>query len=610
MSSLMKLLESGSKSNSGQDRDMSKDFRAQGTTVSSGDTRRTMRHKRLLATLALAVSLVGFNLPICSGQSALDSKGLKRDIAITQPAEPSDPLRGKVSTDRFPNPDEEEIVQHTEDSPSGSQTASERLKAIITKTQTSPWERYYKQGNDSFFQGYYEDAEKHYLQAIRELKKTNQKDERLLKTRNSLGQAFLKDGKYLDAREAFELALKSAEDLGQGKEIEKQQSEPRRGSRGERSVYTAERARNEASGANIIRSEMAKALSGLASVYKANQQYKKSEQFYKESVKIRHEVQGAQSPQIAQTLLDLGELYREQKLFSEAEPVYGLALETLNNCKDVPELTKAYFLDKAGMCFHDQGKIVDARKLFEISLMMKDKYSRLYSPTNARKTGLVYYKCLNGIPNATRVFTRGIEIEALHVKDLTAVATLTAQVYGPDWYLLKAEVTVHNQGKTAVTALADAPTLALEAPRRKLYTPLDSNAIAQELGMRGRILYNRLLHSADFDYVLNNLTVGGASTVAMTPAGPAIFNTVGSWATITPNWEARMQARNAAIAALASANAEGATVRGLKPGQTTIGPGETATFLVFFPYNKFDACTLRMLFGNAVLEFPFTSQSG
>jgi hypothetical protein len=47
-----------------------------------------------------------------------------------------------------------------------------------------------------------------------------------------------------------------------------------------------------------------------------------------------------------------------------------------------------------------------------------------------------------------------------------------------------------------------------------------------------------------------------------------------------------------------------------RPAQLTIEPGEAATFVIYYPYKKFDTATLRLGLGNAVIEFPFTKNSG
>lgn len=452
---------------------------------------------------------------------------------------------------------------------------SKRLEAII-KADHTVWSREYDLGQEALGQGYVDDAIKHLLTALRELKNQNIKDERLLKTRNLLGKAYIKNNNYLEAGKCYTFGQQTAHEMNQDQSI-----------------------------------DYAKSLEGLATVYAKTGQPKKAEELYKQSLKVREAVQGTHSAGAALCLLELAELLREQKLYADARPVYELAIDTLNNAPDATDLSKAYFLDKIGTYFLDQGKMPEAHSFFTAALALKDRYSTTYAPVDSRKRGQVYYRCENGMPNCAHAFNRGVEVEAIHVKDMVAVSTLTAQIYGPDWYLLKAEVTVQNQGKTAISALAEQPTLTLESPKQKTMLPLDSDAIANELSLRGQRAFNRLLHSADYDYVLSSFTTGGVSTVGYTPFGPSFFNTAGTWATFTPDWDARARARNAAFSALRNAEIESAAVIVTKPAQTTIQPGQTATFVVYYPYNsKFKNATLRMLFGNSVLEFPFTSHSG
>src|ERR1044071_5813628 len=64
------------------------------------------------------------------------------------------------------------------------------LQGIIQVTNQAAYERFNKLGNDAYFAGYYDVAEKNYIDAMRELKKTNTVDERWLKTRNNLGNTY------------------------------------------------------------------------------------------------------------------------------------------------------------------------------------------------------------------------------------------------------------------------------------------------------------------------------------------------------------------------------------------------------------------------------------
>lgn len=503
-----------------------------------------------------------------------ETKGIYREppSAATIHASPNSDqaqLQGVIEK-RFPSPDD---VFEIDSEKKPSETAS-KLDAIINKSSDTAYDRFMRQGSDLLVQGRLADAEKQFVNAIRELKKTGINDIRLAKARNSAANVSLRDGNLLDAKNTFELALKTAK---------------------------------ETAGPNI---EVPKAMAGLGCVAKASGDYKKAETQLKESIRVRQKLTGENDQGVAQSLLDLGDCYRLQKLYAEGEPVYQLALETLNKSKDVPDLTKAYFLDKTGSFFQEQGKMPEAKKCFAMSVELKDKYSTLYSPVDGRTRGLVYYRCENGVPNAARVFTRNAEVEYLHIKDAVAVATLTAQRYGDDWYLLKSEVTITNQGKTAISACGEPPTLAIELPKRKILSPLDSDAIAAELGLRGRMMFSRLLHSADFAYNVNSVNVGSTSTAAFTPFGTSVFNTVGTWTSITPDWNARAAARDAAFSALSSVDAESNSLFSSRPKPMTIGPGESATFQTFYPYDKFNTCTLRFLVGNTVMEFPFTDKSG
>lgn len=525
-----------------------------------------------------------FRQPDTAGTVGGDEKGLFREppqvdtskndstktdaVNIETPQASSVKLEGNIET-RFPSPDD---VFDIEAEPQPSDTSS-KLESIIFKDGDSTFDRYMKKGYDDLVAGALKQSEQNYDLAIKELKKTGKSDLRLAKARNASANVLLRQGKVLDAKTTFELALKTAE------------NNP---------------------GNNV---EVAKSMAGLAAVNKVNGDFKKAEKLYKEALAIRRKMTGDNDSGMAQMLLDLGEVYRAQKLYSEGEEIFKLALDTLNKSKNVPDLTKAYFLDRTGLFFHDQAKMPEAKKCFAMALEIKDKFTTLYTPVEGHRRGLVYYRCENGVPNAARVFSGGSEIEYLHIKDAVAVATLSAQEYGFDWQLLKAEITIQNQGKKAITACGEAPTFTVELPKRKVFGPLDSESIARQLGIRGRLMFSRLLHSADFAYTSSSVRVANTST-SITPFGAGVMNSVGSWTTVTPDWNARTAARDAAFSSLSRSDAETNSVLSTKPTTTTIGPGESATFQVFFPYEKFDTSVLRFLVGNAVMEFPFTNKSG
>ncbi len=475
------------------------------------------------------------------------------------------PVSAQVLSDVFSSGNDPAAAQST--------PADRRLNGAISISQNE-WEREFGLGKQALKEGSLDEAEKHFLEASRALKKEGVHDERLIKVRNLLGQTYLREDKFLDAMDAFTLAQQTAREAGKEQTV-----------------------------------EHAATLDGIANLMKTQGQFKKAEEIYKNAISLRESLQGKESPALAQSYLELAELYRKEKLFSEAESTYKLALNTIDSAKEVPDLTKAYFIERAGMLFADQGKFSEAGKCFTVALGLKDKHSILDTKGDARKLGTIYYRCLDGMPNSARTFERGIELERMQVKDAVAAVTLTAQVYGPDWYLLKAEVTIQNQGKTPITALHEQPSLSIEEPKLNRLLPLDSQAISAELTKRGQRAFDRLWHSADYAYN-TTYNVGTAQTAALTPFGPAVYNTNYAWATFTPDWEARAVARNAAFATLAQAENESTFVVDSRPAQLTIEPGQAATFVIYYPYKKFDTATLRLGLGNAVLEFPFTKNSG
>lgn len=168
---------------------------------------------------------------------------------------------------------------------------------------------------------------------------------------------------------------------------------------------------------------------------------------------------------------------------------------------------------------------------------------------------------------------------------------------------------MRNNGGRPVSALNKPPTLKLETPKIRKYTPLDSDAIATEYGARGQKLFQNVLHSADYKYIADSIWTPGVF-VPTVGGGNAFLGGFPAFAHYSPDWQARIDARNSAMSILAKTQATQDKILAYKPGETTIAPNDTQTFIAYFPYCKFKTCTLKVLLGNTVIEFPFTDKSG
>jgi tetratricopeptide (TPR) repeat protein len=149
-------------------------------------------------------------------------------------------------------------------SSSDEAAAKQKLDGLIQKTSKSGWDRLNNLGMVAYDHFKYAEAQTNFLQAIRELKKGNQKDQRLVTTRNNLGSAYLAEGDYLNSQDAFELALQTERDLSQ-----------------------------------LNRPEVGRTLEGLAVVYKQTGKSDKAEALLKEVIKTREETLGASSSAVA-----------------------------------------------------------------------------------------------------------------------------------------------------------------------------------------------------------------------------------------------------------------------------------------------------------------------
>lgn len=382
--------------------------------------------------------------------------------------------------------------------------------------------------------------------------------ERLIRTRNGMGQSYLQLRKLQDAESAFNLAWDTEKELKQ-----------------------------------LGSKEAGKTLRGLANLYKMEEKWPKAEEKYKEAIKIQEDALGASSPEVGKLVIELADLYRSRKLYEQAEPLYKLGVDIFNKSEE-PELIKADILERTGIFYLDQGKLEQANPFFDLSLKMKDKLSTPYVQTDPHNLGFVTYTCFNGIPNSYHAFTRGLEAEFINIKSVGVLSSLTWQQFNPMWTNIKCQVTIHNNGKTPISAFNEAPKLIVQSPSYHEYGPLDNTAIAQASYAQAGYLAQGILGAADYSFF----------------AGSIVQNTLG-FATLhfSSDWTTRLAARDAAMQTLSQAASTANSIVAYKPGHTTIAPGESETFLIYFKDVQFNYAELQVCIGNTLVKFPFALKS-
>src|SRR5688572_10751157 len=152
--------------------------------------------------IGVSVIVLSVALGLGLGFSAVQSQEKALPEALSEPADVH------LSTEAAVAPiDDHQTSARPQGHSRGLDETAEVLKGVIstTKTSPSPWARLNQLGTESMDKSKYPDAQNYFMQAIRELKKHNEKDDRLIESRNNLDDAYYADNKNRDAQEAYEL---------------------------------------------------------------------------------------------------------------------------------------------------------------------------------------------------------------------------------------------------------------------------------------------------------------------------------------------------------------------------------------------------------------------
>ena len=135
-----------------------------------------------------------------------------------------------------------------------------------------------------------------------------------------------------------------------------------------KSLEFCEQARNNAGDDKLV---LASALSCAGKDYRALHDYRKAFEFYSASHRLKAELFGAEHPQVAETLNDLGNLCLEEKHFGQALEYYSQALK-INEKRlgtNHPQTAKIY--NNIGIVFRNQKRYARALEYYQKSLDSK-----------------------------------------------------------------------------------------------------------------------------------------------------------------------------------------------------------------------------------------------
>ncbi len=166
--------------------------------------------------------------------------------------------------------------------------------------------------------------------------------------------------------------------------------------------------------------DVARSLNNLAELYRDQGRYAEAEMLHKRSLAIREKVMGIDHPGVATCLNNLAGLYRIQGKHTEAEPLYKRSLSIREKLRGPKHPDVAECLNNLAGLYLDQGKYSEAEPLYEQSLGILEEVLRPEHPDIAT--------CLNNLAVLYKSQGKYAEAEPLYKRSLS----IREKALGPD----------------------------------------------------------------------------------------------------------------------------------------------------------------------------------
>ena len=119
--------------------------------------------------------------------------------------------------------------------------------------------------------------------------------------------------------------------------------------------------------------DVAQSLNDLGLLYKAQGRYDEAESLYQRSLAIREQALGPEHPDVATSLNNLAALYHDQGRYDEAEPLYQRSLAIRETALGPEHPDVALSLNNLAALYHEQGRYDEAEPLYQRSLAISEK---------------------------------------------------------------------------------------------------------------------------------------------------------------------------------------------------------------------------------------------
>src|SRR5207253_2468433 len=198
------------------------------------------------------------------------------------------------------------------------------LWALVACAQELHWDKSMAAAGKARQEGRYSEAERLFIDAIKEVEGFGPGDPRLPASLNSLAELYRTRSKYAEAEALYKRALVI---------------------------------REKTLGAD--HPQVATSLHNLAVVYHDERNYAEAEPLYRRALAIWEKAGGMENPEAAATLNSLGELYRTQGKYAEAEPLYRRALAIWEKTGGPENPEAAATLSSLAELYRTQGKYAE-----------------------------------------------------------------------------------------------------------------------------------------------------------------------------------------------------------------------------------------------------------
>jgi tetratricopeptide (TPR) repeat protein len=138
--------------------------------------------------------------------------------------------------------------------------------------------------------------------------------------------------------------------------------------------------------------------------------YSEAIPFAQRALAIREKARGPNHPDVATSLNNLAEFYRNQGRYVDAEPLYKRSLAIYEKALGPNHPDVAMSLNNLALLYHDQGRYVDAEPLYQRSLAIREKTRGPNHPDVAT--------ALNNLAALYRDQGRSVDAEPLHKRSL------------------------------------------------------------------------------------------------------------------------------------------------------------------------------------------------